>query len=212
MSKLVEAGVGVPGLPDLKEDDGPCHGCACGKLSVKGFARQSGSQVKSTNLPEIIHSDVMGPMQPSSRCGARYVVCCVDDLSRFVCVYTLKTKSEMTDKFAEFILLFENQTQCRDKVIRIDNGGEYTDKQLTQVCLQHGISRQASATYTPQQNDGQINAALSTAQQEVVGEAIMTAVYLLTHLPHTARRDTTPYELVYGVISDLGNLRVFGSK
>ncbi|OWZ05447.1 LOW QUALITY PROTEIN: Retroelement [Phytophthora megakarya] len=224
MGKLAEAVVRVPDLPDLKEDDGPCHGCACGKLSVKGFACQSGSQVESTNLPEIIHSDAMGPMQPSSRGSARYVVCFVDDFSRFVCVYTLKTKSDMTDKFAEFILLLENQTQCRVKVIRIDNGGEYTAKKLAQFCLQHGIFRQTSATYTPQQNsvpERMTRTIVEMARsmlhyqrlnQKCWGEAIMTAVYLLTRLPRTARRDTTLYELVYGVKSDSGNLRVFGSK
>ncbi|OWZ14396.1 polyprotein [Phytophthora megakarya] len=42
-------------------------------------------------------------------------------------------------------------------------------------------------------------------------EVIITAVYLFNRLPNTARRDTTPYELVYDVKPDLGSLRVFGS-
>ncbi|OWZ14397.1 polyprotein [Phytophthora megakarya] len=53
----------------------------------------------------------------------------------FVCVYTLKAKSEVTDKFAEFILLLENQTQRRVNVIRSENGGEQTAKKFAQFCL-----------------------------------------------------------------------------
>ncbi|OWZ13338.1 polyprotein [Phytophthora megakarya] len=44
------------------------------------------------------------------------------------------------------------------------------------------------------------------------GEAVMTAAYLLNRFPNTVHRDTSPYEVVYGVTSDLGNWHVFGSR
>ena len=64
---------------------------------------------RATNLLEIIHTDVCGPMSVEARGGYRYVLNLTDDLSRYGYVYLTKHKSETFEKFNEFQNEVENQ-------------------------------------------------------------------------------------------------------
>lgn len=44
------------------------------------------------------------------------------------------------------------------------------------------------------------------------GEAIIAAAYTLNCLPNSARRDTTPFELIWKSKPMLSHMRVFGSR
>jgi transposase InsO family protein len=46
----------------------------------------------------------------------------------------------------------ENQSGKRIKVLRSDNGGDYSLRQFVDLCAQHGIRRQMTVPYNPQQN------------------------------------------------------------
>jgi transposase InsO family protein len=46
----------------------------------------------------------------------------------------------------------ENQTGKKIKVLRSDNGGEYTSTKFAYFCTQQGIRRQLTVPYNPQQN------------------------------------------------------------
>ena len=46
----------------------------------------------------------------------------------------------------------ENQTGKKIKVLRSDNGGEYTSRAFDEYCRQEGIKRSLTVPYTPQQN------------------------------------------------------------
>ena len=48
--------------------------------------------------------------------------------------------------------LVENQSLHKIKVLRTDNGKEYVNKNLQQLCEECGIQMQHSTPYTPQQN------------------------------------------------------------
>jgi hypothetical protein len=62
-----------------------------GKMTKTPF---SGIMERATNLLEIIHTDVCGPMSVEARGGYRYVLTLTDDLSRYGYVYLMKHKSE----------------------------------------------------------------------------------------------------------------------
>ena len=59
------------------------------------------SQHKTKDLLNLIHTDVCGPLPIASIGGTRYYVIFIDDFSRKVCVYFLKQKSEVFQKFKE---------------------------------------------------------------------------------------------------------------
>lgn len=67
-----------------------CGSCMKGKQTVTRFP--SRSLTKTSQVLELVHTDVMGPMKKKSKGGARYVLTFVDDYSRYVVAYFLKKK------------------------------------------------------------------------------------------------------------------------
>jgi hypothetical protein len=57
-----------------------CEPCLMGKMTKTPF---SGTMEQATDLLEIIHTDVCGPMSVEARDGYRYVLTFTDDLSRY---------------------------------------------------------------------------------------------------------------------------------
>jgi transposase InsO family protein len=76
----------------------------------------------------------------------------IDDHSKKTWIYFLKTKSEVFKRFQEFKALVENQPGRKMKVLRTDNGGEYTSTEFANFCTQQSIKRQLIVPYNPQQN------------------------------------------------------------
>ena len=54
-------------------------------------------------------------------------------------IYFLKTKDEVFSKFKEFKALIENLSEKKIKILRSDNGGEYTSKEFVNICKDIGI-------------------------------------------------------------------------
>ena len=54
---------------------------------------------------QLIHSDLCGPMNPTSKGGARYILTFTNNFSRNVWVYFLKQKDEVFNKFDMFLKL-----------------------------------------------------------------------------------------------------------
>ena len=71
--------------------------------------------------------------------GARYYVTFIDDHSRKLWVYFLKQKSEVFQKYKEWKAMVENQKGQKVKVLRSDNGGEYTSGELKGYLTEAGI-------------------------------------------------------------------------
>ena len=127
-----------------------CEVCSLGKLHRLPFPK-SGAWRASKKL-QLIHTDVCGPMRTPSLNESKYFILFIDDFSRMCWVYFLKQKSEVADVFRRFKSLVENQTDCRIKVLRSDNGTEYTLEKFGSFCEEVGIQHQLTIPYTPQQN------------------------------------------------------------
>ena len=89
----------------LLESLDACEPCLMGKMTRTPF---SGTMEQTTNLLEIIHTDVCGPMSVDARDGYRYFLAFTDDLSIYVYIYLMKHKSETFEKFKEFQSKVEN--------------------------------------------------------------------------------------------------------
>jgi hypothetical protein len=57
---------------------------------------------RASDLLELIHTDVCGPMSTMARGGFQYFISFTDDLSRNGYIYLVKHKSETFEKFKEF--------------------------------------------------------------------------------------------------------------
>jgi len=84
--------------------------------------------------------------------GAKYFVTFIDDFSRKVWLYLLKTKDECFIRFKEFKALVETQSEHKIKAFRSDNGGEFMSKAFIKFLVDHGIAKETSTPYRPQQN------------------------------------------------------------
>ena len=81
-----------------------------------------------------------------------YYVLFVYVYSKFTWLYLLKHKSDVLDVFKYFKATVENQLNSKIKVLRTDNGGEFTFNAFKLFCSSHGIIHQFSCPHTPQQN------------------------------------------------------------
>ncbi|KAD5960305.1 hypothetical protein E3N88_11777 [Mikania micrantha] len=132
----------------------------------------------------------------------------IDDSTRYCYVYILKSKDEAIDKFVMYKNEVVNQLNKKIKVLRSDRGGEYVSP-FADICAQSGIIHECTTPYSPQQNGiserknrtlkEMIYAMLlsSGLSQDMWGEAILSASYLLNKIPFK-KKDVTPYELWMG--------------
>jgi hypothetical protein len=140
----------VTGLPEFKVDhEGVCNGCAQGKNIKNPFPKRDN---KNEGFLELIHSYVCGPMPSTFISGYVYYVSFIDDYSRKIWVYFLKSKDEVFGKFKEFKALIENLSEKKIKILGSDNGGEYTSKEFVYFCKYVRIKRELTTPYNPQQN------------------------------------------------------------
>jgi hypothetical protein len=80
----------------------------------------------ATSKFDLLHLDIWGPLAIPSVHGHRYFLTIVDDHTRFVWIILLKQKSEVAIKLQHFITLIENQYTTVPKIIRSDNGPEFS--------------------------------------------------------------------------------------
>ncbi|KAG8497843.1 hypothetical protein CXB51_007132 [Gossypium anomalum] len=171
---------------------------------------------------ELVHSDICGPMKSPSLNDSKYFVLFIDGLTRLCWVYFLKQKSEVFEAFSKFKTLVENQTGCKIKALRTDNGAEYLSERFQELCEHAGIHHQLTTIYTPQQNGVSerknrtvMNMARCLLFQSKLPskfweEAVNTSVYLLHKFPTRAVKDKTPFEAWYGLKPSVSHLKVFG--
>ena len=75
-----------------------CGPCLMGKMTKTPF---SGMMERASDLLEMIHVDVCGPMSVEACGGYRYFLTFTDDLSRYGDIYLMKHKSETFEKFKQ---------------------------------------------------------------------------------------------------------------
>ena len=84
----------------------------------------SGTMERATDLLEIIHTDVCGPMNIKACSRYHYFLTFTHDLSRYGDIYLMKHKSETFEQFKEFHSEVENHRNKKIKFLRSDRGGE----------------------------------------------------------------------------------------
>ncbi|KAH9671777.1 retrovirus-related pol polyprotein from transposon TNT 1-94-like protein [Citrus sinensis] len=164
-----------------------CEHCVVGKKTRVKFGTANHD---TREILEYVHSDVWGPTKTASIGGSHYFVTFIDDYSRRVWVYTMQAKDEILEIFVKWKKLVETQTSRKIKILRSDNGGEYTSDPFLQVrCM---LS----------------NAGLD---KKFWAEAVSYASHLVNRLPSAAIEGKTPMEMwSEKYAQDYDSLRVFG--
>ena len=84
--------------------------------------------------------------------GGLYFLTFIDDHTRYVWAYILKTKDQVFEKFIEWKALVENSSGQKLRTLRTDNGGEYTSTKFSTYLKQEGVRHEVTVPKTPQQN------------------------------------------------------------
>ena len=84
--------------------------------------------------------------------GNKYFVTFIDDASRKVWVYFLKTKGQVFEYFKKFHAMTEREKGKPLKCLYTDNGGEYTSNGFKSYYSKKGIRHEETVPSTPQQN------------------------------------------------------------
>jgi transposase InsO family protein len=173
---------------------------------------------------ELLHMDLFGLTTYTSIGGNKYGFVIVDDYTRYTWVLFLYDKSDVYDLFKSFVKRVQNKFETTIKKIRSDNGSEFKNTRIEDLCDDLGIGHQFSPTYTPQSNGvverknrTLIDMARSMLSEYNVShlfwsEAINTACYYSNRLYCHGKLGKTPYELLNGRKPNIAYFRVFGCK
>ncbi|GJS66180.1 ribonuclease H-like domain-containing protein [Tanacetum coccineum] len=116
----------------------------------------------------------------------------------------------------------ENQLSHRVKIIRLDNGTEFKNRDMLEFCGNKGIKQEYSNARTPQQNEvaERMNRTLIEATRTMLAdsllpttfwaEAVSTACYIFNRVRVTKPQNKTPYELLFGHKPIISYIRPFG--
>jgi len=117
MNCLVEKNL-LPGLKGAKLEN--CVHCLDGKQHRVSFKSHPPS--KKSEVLELVHSDLCGPMRTKTFGGGLYFVTFIDDHSRKLWVYVLKTKDRVLSVFKQFQASVERESGKKLKCVPTDNG------------------------------------------------------------------------------------------
>ena len=214
-------------LPELDFSDlNECVECYKGKmtnLNRKGAYRAS-------ELLELIHTDICGPINHKTICGNVYYITFIDDFSRFCHIQLLSEKAQSIEAFKVFKAEVELQLGRKIKTVRSDRGGEFYGRYtetgqhkgpFAMFLEEHGIKAQYTTPHNPQQNGvaerknrtllGMVRSMMCTSglPKSLWGEALKTANYICNRAPSKSV-DKTPYELWHGKQPSLHHMHVWG--
>ncbi|RDX73620.1 hypothetical protein CR513_46744, partial [Mucuna pruriens] len=210
----------VKGLPTFKSPTQFCEHCLKGKHQRDLFPQQSNWY--ASQLLQLIHFDICGPINPTSYGNKRYILTFIDDLSRKVWVYFLVEKGEALDVFKKFKALVEKQVGVSIQILHTDRGGEYTSKEFVEFLNEQGIQRQLIASYTPQQNGvakRKNQTIISMVQSALIGRGVPRSfwpkvvnwvIHILNRSPTLVVKNITPKETWSGMKPFVSYFRIFG--
>ncbi|CAI7793678.1 unnamed protein product [Closterium sp. NIES-54] len=227
--------INIPMLQKLVKD-GSLKG-----LEVKGAAKEIGScptclETKFTKFPfssgmgpakaplALVHMDVVGPTRAPSLSGSRYFLTIVDDHTRAVWAYPLKTKGEVAAAvLKEWMPRAQRESGHKVKVIRTDNGGEFIGADFESVLKKKGIQHQLTVPYNSQQNGvaERFNRTLQEGACTLLGRAGLPDPFWVTALRQVALvknrvlaavgdKQWVPYTKWYGSAPAVNMLRAYG--
>jgi transposase InsO family protein len=196
-----------------------CEVCILGKMTRTPFPKNTD---RKSELLEIVHSDVCGPMRIESNGNARYFVTFIDDFSKWCEIRLLKKKDEVFKAFEEYKASAEKRTGKSIKYLQSDNGKEFRNERFDAFLKEHGIGRRLTVTNNPEQNgvaERRNRTLVEMARCLLIqsglpssfwGEAVNTANYIRNRCPSNSLNGETAYQKWTGDTPDVSHLREFG--
>jgi transposase InsO family protein len=142
----------VRGLPPISHAEQFCDTCVLAKHRRGVFPKQS--KYRTDKALELVHGDLRGPVKPVTPGGRRYFQLLVDDATRYMWVVLLTAKSEASSAIKRIQAAAEKKCGRKLRVLRTDNGGEFTAAEFTAYCADKGITQTLFGTIHPTTEQG----------------------------------------------------------
>lgn len=226
LPKLHEHVDGVPVMNQLGE---VCRACRLGKAHKLPF---SGHFLHASAIGEIVHSDIVGPLEASYRDYYRYVCTFLDDHSRYLFIGLMQHRSDLAS-------VFDAVSEDFRKLGGADKAPNYSrsiqelhsDGAKEYIGLQNNggggnenfgnFDQSFSAPYTPEHNAiaERVNRTIVEAARSLLIQAelplclwpyaLKHVVHVRNRVPHSTIKDT-PHMVMTGNRPSLKNVKVFG--
>ena len=147
-SRYVEIINNIGLIPRLTKDFEKCEACSRAKITKRPHKNVE----RSTELLELIHTNLYEFDGKLTHEGNRYFITFIDDFSKYAYVYLLKNKSDAFEKFKEFFREVENQFGRKIKRFRSDRGREYESIGFNSFIQSLGIIHETTPPYSPTSN------------------------------------------------------------
>jgi len=162
----------------------------------------------------------------------KYFITFIDDFSRYMYLYLLRSKDEAFDAFKLFKAEVEKQCGKHIKIVRSDRGGEYYGRYtedgqapgpFAKFLQEHGIVAQYTMPGSPDQNGvaerrnrtliEMVRSMRSNTKlpSSLWVDALKTAAYILNRVPSKAVLKT-PFELFKGWKPSLQHIRIWDAR
>ena len=195
----------------------PCISCNTSKSHKLPFTLSS---IKSTRPLEIIYSDVWGLAPIRSLDGYLYYLISIDHYSKYIWLYPMKNKSDVSLLFAQFQKLVEKTFNLLIVALYSDNGGEY-------IKLKSCLSSNCISHYTIPPHTPKLNSTTERRHRHIVETArallhhanlpsqfwsfaFTMAVYLINRLPTQNLNMQSPYLTLHQQQHNIRHLHSFG--
>jgi hypothetical protein len=126
----------------------PCTSCVMGKSHLHPYI--SSGFTRATRPGEGFHSDFRGPFACPTPSGHVYLLTIIDDFSRRIFPFLVKSQSEWLGLWIKFVTRVEaefGKSNCVSWLMS-DNGAVYKSHDMAAFCAQKGIQQRHSAPYS----------------------------------------------------------------
>ena len=200
-----------------------CDSCPAGNSRYPTLNMQ---RTRASQVGEKVHCDLWGKVQTASHNGNRFVICFVDDYSRYIEVFFLKRKSEAGAALRKYLEKHSAPLELRIRTIQSDAGGEFFGD-FQDTCRVNNIRQNFSAPDLQAQNSVAertwgtlVSATLRMLEDAKLPasyfeDAMRTAAWIKNRVYSTAVKGAegaiTPSQAFNCEEPDLSILRVWGS-
>jgi transposase InsO family protein len=170
---------------------------------------------------ELLHIDLFGLTTYTSIGRNKYGFMIMDDFTKYTWMFFLVDKSDVFATFKTFIKRIHNEFETTIKKVRSDNGSEFKNTRVDDLCDEFRIRHQILTKYTPQSNGlverknrTLIDMAISMLSEYNVShlfwaKSINMACYYSNRLYCHPMMEKTPYELLNGRKHNIAYFWVF---
>lgn len=220
IKQLAKSGA-VIGLKIDTNETSNCIDCITGKITRARHPTRK--EQRGTEHNAVLAFDTCGPFRENSLGGSKYFVLAVEEYSNYKLIEFAKLKSEIPGLVRRLIHQTEFLTKRPVRMIRSDNGKEFVNRTIQEICREKDIIHETSNTYTPEQmgiverGNRTIIEGIRTLLHDSKlpdkfwAEAANTVVYTSNRML-SPKGEKTRFELFFKRKPDVRNLRRFGQK